>query len=135
MCAFYFGQLQTRFTGKNTAYNTVDQKIALPFYVMLILHLVICHKDTAGPPRPRHQNTVYFNHLSLSVLLDMFQIWPSHSHFRQSCLILLASPGSKGESVGWLLSWLSLQKTGSVAWLACRTPLSAQVRQERYSWW
>ena len=28
--------------GKNTVDNTVDQKIALPFYVMLILHLVIC---------------------------------------------------------------------------------------------
>ena len=31
--------------GKNTADNTVDQKIALPFYVMLILHLVICDKN------------------------------------------------------------------------------------------
>ena len=28
--------------GENTVDNTVDQKIALPFYVMLILHLVIC---------------------------------------------------------------------------------------------
>ena len=27
--------------GENTVDNTVDQKIALPFYVMLILHLVI----------------------------------------------------------------------------------------------
>ena len=28
--------------GENTVDNTVDQKIALPFYVMLILHLVLC---------------------------------------------------------------------------------------------
>ena len=27
--------------GENTVDNTVDQKIALPFYVMLILHLVL----------------------------------------------------------------------------------------------
>ena len=27
--------------GENTVDNTVDQKIALPFYVMLMLHLVI----------------------------------------------------------------------------------------------
>ena len=32
--------------GENTVDNTVDQKIALPFYVMLILHLVICEMSS-----------------------------------------------------------------------------------------
>ena len=36
--------------GENTVDNTVDQKIALPFYVMLMLHLVICQKSRPTPP-------------------------------------------------------------------------------------
>ena len=44
--------------GENTVDNTVDQKIALPFYVMLILHLVICHSSQLGPYSKKLDKTV-----------------------------------------------------------------------------